>query len=49
MSKKLSELIPSDYYPLFKARKESDPRFYIYKGGRASCKSSRKRIDWFFT
>ena len=40
MSKKLSELIPSDYYPLFKARKESDPRFYIYKGGRASCKSS---------
>lgn len=40
MTKKLSELIPSDYYPLFKARKESDPRFYIYKGGRASCKSS---------
>ena len=40
MSIKLSELIPSDYYPLFKARKESDPRFYIYKGGRASCKSS---------
>lgn len=40
MAKKLSEMIPSDYYPLFKNRTEDDPRFWVYKGGRASCKSS---------
>lgn len=40
MSKRLSEMIPSEYYPLFKNRQDTDPRYWIYKGGRASCKSS---------
>lgn len=40
MAKKLSEMIPSEYYSLFKNRTEDDPRFWVYKGGRASCKSS---------
>ena len=44
MRKKLSEMIPSEYYPLFKNRQPSDPRYWIYKGGRASCKSSSVSI-----
>ena len=40
MAKKLSEMIPSEYYSLFKNRQDNDPRYWIYKGGRASCKSS---------
>ena len=42
--KKLSEMIPSEYYPLFKNRTENEPRYWIYKGGRASCKSSSVSI-----
>lgn len=38
--KRLSELVPSEYYPLFKNRQSTDARYWIYKGGRASCKSS---------
>lgn len=40
MRKKLSEMIPQEYYSLFKNRQDTDPRYWIYKGGRASCKSS---------